>query len=110
MLSLESKIVSNNDVKTDKRNYIASFQIRKGHFCTGFLASEKHIITAAQCLVDFLKYKDIPEFIDYTVMVGSNIINHNNSYANIDQVEVLSDFKVNILNSTPDIGVITVYD
>ena len=56
------------------------------HFCTASLISNKHSLTAASCLKDFLIEIYIPDFDLYTLVAGRHDINGKSAVFRIEQV------------------------
>ena len=84
---MEEKVVGGDEVRFGEIDYIASLRHNEGHFCTGFVIDPQHVVTAAQCLKDFLVKPKIPNFYEYTVVVGNPDL-FNGTTVSIEQVEV----------------------
>ena len=68
--SLKGKLIGGQSVEYGKYKFTASFRLNNVHFCTACLLSNKHALTAAVCLKDFLTKPDIPKFDPYTLVAG----------------------------------------
>ena len=68
--SMIGKLIGGQSVEHGKYEFTASFRLNNIHFCTACLLSNKHALTAAVCLKDFLTQPDIPRFDPYTLVAG----------------------------------------
>ena len=107
-LPIEGKLFGGQSVEDESKNYVVSLRHNGSHFCTGFLISKRHVLTAAQCLHNFILYEWIPEFEPYTVVIGNANSKNTVSHA-IKQVEVHRRYVADTPTSFYyNVGVITV--
>ena len=64
---LESKLIYGNNAEGSLVRYLASIRLVVRHFCSGCMITERHILTAAQCIVKIEKRQNLSEF---TALVG----------------------------------------
>ena len=105
--SMMGKLIGGQSVEHGKYKYTASFRLNNVHFCTACLLSNKHALTAAVCLKDFLTEPDIPRFDPYTLVAGRLDIDEVTVFA-IEEVQ--AHRKYSFKNNDPlyAIGLITV--
>ena len=107
-LPIEEKTLEVEEVQFGYKIYIASFRHNGTHLCTGILVSEKHVLTAAQCLNEFFIHEQIPSFKEYSILL-EDVDKLTTTLHSIEQVEVHSRYIPNDPTSfLYDIGVITV--
>ena len=104
---MEEKLLGGSWCSPGQKVFMASFRHKNNHQCTAFLTSNRYAVIAAQCLKDFLIYKDLPKFDDYSVVVGISAISQG-IHILIEQIEVLREYNASNLIDTYDIGVIMV--
>ena len=79
-LTVGSDIASGGtEAQQNEFPYMVSFQINKGHFCGGALISDRHVLTAAHCVVDIVTNRSPGK--DLSVEVGSNRIGSGSRHA-----------------------------
>ena len=87
---------------------MASFRHGIEHICSAFLISEIHTLTAAHCLDDFMKSYTIPDFSEYSIVVGLSDWTTGGTFHFIKEVEVNHCYNLFERNLNYDIGLITV--
>ena len=107
-LSLMGKLI--NETPVDYRNYkfIASFRRKNVHFCTASLLSNKHALTTATCLKDFLSEEKIPDFDYYTIKAGRFDLPGKSAVFSIYEVQCHPKFSYINPLAIYNIGMITV--
>ena len=103
------KIIGGSVLEPGHKKYLGSFQHNNQHRCTICLISNKHCLTAASCLRDFFISKEIPNFDDYKIVLGTFQSTQWNIKYDIDTVSGHKKFEPFANNSDYDIGLITVY-
>ena len=68
---LNSKQVTENHLKGGLVKYLVYIQSRHIRFCSGCMISERHVLTAAQCIVN-MEISDDYDFSMFTVVIGKN--------------------------------------
>ena len=101
------KLIGGQSVDHGKYKYTASLRLDNVHFCTAFLLSNKHALTAAVCLKDFLTEPDIPKFDQYTLVAGRLDIEKVTVFA-IEQVQAHRKYSFERNDANYAIGLITV--
>ena len=101
------KLIGGQSVEYGKYKFTASFRLDNVHFCTACLLSNRHALTAAVCLKDFLTKPDIPKFDPYTLVAGRLDTEEATVFAIVEvQTHRKFSFKHNDYNHA--IGLITV--
>ena len=101
------KLIGGQSVDDEKYKYTASFRLDNVHFCTACLLSNKHALTAAVCLKDFLTKPDIPKFDQYTLVAGRLDIEKVTVFA-IEEVKAHRKYSFQRNEANYAIGLITV--
>ena len=101
------KLIGGQSVEYEKYKFTASFRLDNVHFCNACLLSNKHAVTAAVCLKDFLTKHDIPKFDPYTLVAGRLDTEGATVFA-IEQVQAHRRYSLEHNNPNYAIGVITV--
>ena len=104
---MEEKIFGGQIVESMRHNYIASIRHNGVHFCTGFLINDMQVLTAAQCLREFLINEIIPNFSEYTVQI-EDLNLENKTSLDIENVIVHPKYDPMKIWSSFDVGLITV--
>ena len=76
--------------------------------CSATLISEKHLVTAAHCLHDFMLESTLPNFSEYHVVFGLLDWKLQGTNYSISEVQALSRYDPYIYSPTYDIGLIKV--
>ena len=90
--SWEGKLTGGDHVKHQDYKFIASFRRENVHFCSAYLISNKHALTAAFCLRDFLNETEIPDFDPYTLVAGRLDKDEGSAVFEIEEVFVCPKF------------------
>ena len=101
------KLIGGQSVEHGKNKFTASFRLNNVHFCTACLLSNKHALTAAVCLKDFLTEPDIPRFDPYTLVAGRLDIEKVTVFA-IEEVQAHRKYSFQSNEANHAIGLITV--
>ena len=105
--SLEGKLIGGFADESGNKKYVVSIRYNDGHYCTGCLISKRHVLTAAQCLKEFLIHRIVPDFKNYSVVVGSpKMLNGSKKY--IAEVQAAALYNPLKKNSIYDIELIKV--
>ena len=105
--SLKGKLIGGQSVEYRKYKFTASFRLDNVHFCNACLLSNKHALTAAVCLKDFLTKPDIPEFDPYTLVAG-RLDTERAIVFGIEEVQVHEKYFFRYNDPNCAIGLITV--
>ena len=100
---LMGKLVDELSNENSSFKFTASLRRKEKHICTTVLLSNKHALTAAKCLEDFLNEHEIPNFDSYSVVAKRSDV--------VFSIEAVFTHRVyTFLNPTPkhDIGLIRV--
>ena len=108
LLSLEKKFIGGKKVPPGCRKCMASFRHKSIHVFSAFLISEKHVITAAHCLNDFLTKPTIPDFSEYSVEVGLFDSSIGGIVYQLKEVEVHQYYNPLFYSPSHDFGLLTV--
>ena len=104
---LVGKLFGGIPIQNRCKKCVGSLVHNENHFCTVFLISEKHVLTAAQCLKEFLIHKEIPDFMEYAVFFGD--INKPDKQPHFfEQLDVHSNYDPHKPKSSQDLGLLTV--
>ena len=106
--SVKGKLVGEKPVEQEYYKFTASFRRENVQFCAASLLSNKHALTAASCLKDFLIEIYIPDFDLYTLVAGKHDVNKGSAVFKIEEVQVHRDFRFRSPNSNYALGLITV--
>ena len=106
--SLKGKLIGEKPVEQENYKFTASFRRENVQFCAASLLSNKHALTAASCLKDFLIEIDIPDFDLYTLVAGKRDVNKGSAVFEIEEVQVHRDFRFESPNCNYALGLITV--
>ena len=104
---MKGKLIGGQSVEYGKYKFTASFRLNNVHFCTACLLSNKHALTAAVCLKDFLTKPDIPKFDPYTLVAGRLDMEGATVFA-IEEVQAHRKYSFRFNNHYYGIGLITV--
>ena len=105
-LSLKGKLIS-EEPYGDIISYVAALYESKTLYCTGFLVSVKHILTAATCLRNFFIKKNRPiEF--YHAKIKYLVLTTWDDKYMFQQVEIHRDYNHELDDLPNNIGLITV--
>ena len=66
---VEKVVSEESDIHKDFK-FLASLRRDNIHLCTAGLISNKHVLTTAFCIKDFLIYAEIPDFNLYSIWAG----------------------------------------
>ena len=105
--SLMGKLIGGQTVEYGKYKFTASFRLDNIHFCNACLLCNKHALTAAVCLKDFLTKPDIPKFDLYTLVAGRLDTEGATVFA-IEEVQAHRRYSFEHNNLNYAIGLITV--
>ena len=105
--SLMGKLIGGESVEYGKYKFTASFRLDNVHFCNACLLSNKHALTAAVCLKDFLTKPDIPKFDPYTLVAG-RLDTEGATIFTIEEVQAHRRYSFQHNDPNYAIGVITV--
>ena len=106
--SLVEKIV-NEESDTDKDfKYTASFRRDNVHLCTAGLISNKHAITTAFCIKDFLIHPEIPAFNSYSIRAGKTDTAEGEICFSIEAVQAARNYRYHKPKVEYDFGLVTV--
>ena len=105
---MKGKLIGGQSVLHENYKFTASFRRRNVHFCTASLLSNKHALTAAFCLKDFLNETDIPNFSLYSLMAGKPNVENGSAVFKIEEVQAHRDYVYKNPNFRQAIGLITV--
>ena len=105
---LEQKLDDSAKTLIGPRKYIASFRHKNKHLCSAFFISNKHALTAANCLHDFSIYKDIPDFSEYFIVAGFSELGTEKVIHKIYEVRVHRCYNPMRYTTIYDIGLIKV--
>ena len=106
--SLVDKIIDEELTQHEGFKFIASFRRENIHFCTASLLSNKHALTTALCLKDFLNDTEIPDFNSYSLLAGKPDAEGGLSCFSIERVHCHSKYSYMAPNHLFDFGLITV--
>ena len=106
--SLFEKIISEEPEGHESYKFTTVFKREDVHFCTASLISNKHALTAAICLKDFLTEKLVPEFDLYSLEAGRLDVIHGSTVFQIEQVQAHRRYSFSNPYSQYNTGIITV--
>ena len=97
---MESKLIKGNDLNGETIKYLVSLRYKGIHFCSGCMISERHILTAAQCIV-VIESDKCPDLSVYTALVGKSVhnierVNYHHTYRR-RRSSLLTSFNVGLL-------------
>ena len=102
------KLIGGNSAQHSKYKFVSSLRRKNIHICTACLLSNKHALTTAICLKDFLNYTRIPDFKLYSVVAGKRRTTGQVARFELEQVQTHQQFTFKNPNPRYDIGLITV--
>ena len=105
---MKGKLSDGESISEGDCKFIASFRRENVHFCTASLLSNKHAVTSAFCLKDFLTEIDIPDFDLYSLVAGRLDMPKGSAVFKIEQVEVHRKFTFISPSPLHSVGLITV--
>ena len=103
----EGKIGIGKVVKVKSMRYIVALKENDEHFGTAFFISQKHVLTAAECLRRFFTCGN-SDFPHVYAWVGSNDLMRGGEKYYFDQVEAHKGYDYNKRIPLNNIGLITV--
>ena len=106
--SLEEKIVSGKEVTSMYFKCIVALKEDDKHFGTAAFISEKHLVTAAECLRGFFTCEN-PDFKKFYAWVDSYDLFYEGKKYHFEQVEIHEGYDFETRFPAANIGVITVH-
>ena len=102
------KLDGERSVNPSNYRFLASLRHNGVHYCSATLLSNKHALTAATCLKQFLNEIKIPSFEKFSLVAGRFDINNGTTVFEIKQVQIHRSFKYISPKIVYNIGLVTV--
>ena len=108
-LPLEQKLDSSETSASETKKFLVSCRHKGVHKYSGFLISRNEVLTAVQFLNEFLTNRVLPNFTEYSVVVGiDNNSNTKSKPVAIDEVRCHRKYKKQSRSLSHYIGLIIV--
>ena len=102
------KLVAESSVNPSNYRFMASLRRDDVHICSATLLSNRHALTAATCLKEFLNEIKIPSFETFSLVAGRFDVHNGTTVFKIEQVQLHHKFSFRSPKSMHNIGLITV--
>ena len=102
------KLGGERSVNPSNYRFMASLRRDDVHICSATLISNRHALTAATCLKDFLNEIKIPSFDTFSLVAGRFDVHNGTTVFRIEQVQFHHKFSFRSPKIGYNIGLITV--